>query len=151
MIRASSWVIPLLQTIHILAIGMILSAVVMIDLRIWGLSRSQTLGQLCHRFVPWIWAAVVLLTVTGAGLILAATARRTPLLDPTFQVKMLLMALAMAATLILQFAWLRDGAGGDGRGGTRAAAAVAASAMLVLWIAVTLAGRSRWMMSLLPR
>ena len=44
-VRRTLWVIPLMSTIHILAIGMVLSSVIMIDLRIWGVSRSQTLVQ----------------------------------------------------------------------------------------------------------
>src|SRR6266446_1814753 len=85
-VRRTLWVIPLMSTIHILAIGTILSSVIMIDLRIWGVSRSQTLVQSAQRFAPWIWASMVLLTVTGIVLILGQP-RRT-LLDPTFQVKM---------------------------------------------------------------
>jgi hypothetical protein len=149
-IRAVSWVIPLLQTTHIVAIGMVLSAVIMIDLRIWGLSRSQTPAQLSQRFVPWIWAAMALLTVTGIALIAAAPPRRTPLLDPTFQVKMLLMVVAIAVTIILQLALRRDRAAAGGRvnGGILG---IAAAAALVLWIAVTLAGRGRWIASIMPR
>ncbi len=149
-IRAVSWVIPLTQTIHIVAIGMILSAVVMIDLRVWGLSRSQTLVQLSQRFVPWIWVAMVILTVTGIVLIAAVPPRRTPLLDPTFQVKMLLMIVAMGMTVILQVALRRDQASADGRV-TGGILGIAAAAALVLWIAVTLAGRGRWIASLMPR
>src|SRR5713101_8367745 len=88
-VRRTLWVIPLMQTIHILAIGMVLSSVIMMDLRVWGISLSQTLVQSAHRFAPWIWAAMVLLTVTGIVLVIGQP-RRT-LLDPTFQVKMLLM------------------------------------------------------------
>ena len=48
-IRRSTWLIPLMQTLHILAIGMVLSSVIMIDLRVWGLSRSHTVGESAHR------------------------------------------------------------------------------------------------------
>src|SRR4051794_3929385 len=87
-LRKISWLIPLLQTAHILAIGAVLSSIIMIDLRIWGVSRSHTLVQSAHRFMPWVWFAMLLLTVTGILLIIAAP-RRT-LIDPTFQVKMLI-------------------------------------------------------------
>src|SRR4051794_4425633 len=82
-VRRTLWLIPLMQTIHLLAIGMILSSIIMIDLRIWGMGRSHTLVQSAHRFGPWIWAAMVVLTLTGIVLILGQP-RRT-LLDPTFQ------------------------------------------------------------------
>ena len=71
LIRKISWLIPLLQTIHILATGVILSSVIMIDLRIWGYSTSETSIERTHRFLPWLWIALVLLTsafVTTFGL-----------------------------------------------------------------------------------
>src|ERR1700757_4973443 len=101
-IRKISWVIPLTQTIHILATGMMLSSIIMVDLRIWGRARSQTFGQTARRFVPWIWSAMVLLTVTGVLLMMGAP-RRT-LLDPTFTAKLQLMTAALAATVVLQIA-----------------------------------------------
>jgi hypothetical protein len=147
-IRKIGWVIPLMQTIHILANGIVLSSVIMIDVRMWGIARSRTLAESTHRFIPWVWAAMVLLTLTGAGLILAAP-RRT-LLDPSFQVKMILTALAIPATLLLQAVlggnhkkWDEKGAG--------LAAGLAAAALLFLWIAITFAGRGRWMVGLVGR
>src|ERR1700694_5611092 len=105
-LRQLSWLVPWLQIIHILANGIILSAVVMIGMRIWGISRSQASIAMARRFQPWIWAGLVLLTVSGIALILY-TPRRT-LTDVTFQVKMVVMGLAIAATLALQLA-LRPG------------------------------------------
>ena len=147
-IRRVSWAIPLMQTLHILAIGMVLSSVIMIDLRLWGLSRSHTLVQSAHRFVPWIWVAMVLLTVTGVMLTIAAP--RRILLDPSFQVKMLLMVVAMAATLAFQVALRRNHLRWD-NGGAGWMTSLVAAAILMLWIAVTLAGRGRWIVGLLPR
>jgi uncharacterized membrane protein len=139
--RRVSWAIPLTQTVHILATGMILSSVIMIDLRVWGRARSQTFGESARRFVPWIWSAVVLVVATGVLLIMAAS--RRALLDPSFEVKLWLMAAALAATLVLQLAlryrqkrWDIAGAGW--------AAGFVAAAILMLWVAVTVASRGRW-------
>ncbi|MEA2906447.1 MAG: hypothetical protein QOI12_3834 [Alphaproteobacteria bacterium] len=141
-IRRIGWITPLMQTLHILANAMVLSSVIMIDLRVWGLARSHTLVQSAHRFMPWVWAAMVMLTVTGIVLILVAPRRTLP--DPTFQVKMLLMAVAMAATAVLQIAVRRQGAAGACDAGAHKMTVVIAAAALLLWIAVTFAGRGRW-------
>jgi hypothetical protein len=140
-IRRIGWVIPLMQTVHILATGMLLSSIIMIDLRVWSRARSQTFAENAHRFVPWIWAAMVLLTVTGVGLMMAAS--RRALLDPTFGVKIWLMAAALAATLGFQIViryrhkrWDHAGAGWT--------AGLAGAAILMLWVAVTVASRGRW-------
>ena len=44
-LRRSSWAIPAMQTAHILSLGTLLAAIVMIDLRIWGYARAQTLAK----------------------------------------------------------------------------------------------------------
>jgi len=137
-VRQISWLIPLMQTLHILANGLVLSAIVMIGLRAWG-SRAEPLGDRLRRVLPWLWAAMGVLTATGLVLILA-TPRRT-LLDKTFQVKMLIMAVAIVATVALA-AMLRrttpDGVSAGRIAGTLAAAT------LLLWLSVTFAGRGRW-------
>jgi hypothetical protein len=90
----------------------------------------------------------VLLTVSGILLILYAPRRL--LTDPTFQVKMVIMGLAMAATVVLQ---LMFGPAAESPG-TRAAhkfAGTLAALTLVLWVGVTLAGRGRWLTLMLMR
>jgi len=48
------WIIPLVHTLHILAIAVILSSVAMIDLRIFGLAgRCATMMQTADRYLPW--------------------------------------------------------------------------------------------------
>jgi hypothetical protein len=44
-LRELDWLVPLLQTIHILAIAMVVSSVFMIDLRILELARSQSIAE----------------------------------------------------------------------------------------------------------
>ena len=139
--RKISWAIPLTQTVHILATGMILSSIIMIDLRIWGVSRSQTFVESARRFVPWIWSGMVLLTLTGV-LLMMGTPRRT-LLDPTFTVKLQLIGAALAATFVFQIALRYRHKRWDERGAGWTAAVVGA-AILMLWVAVTVASRGRW-------
>ena len=49
-IQRAIWLIALLQAIHILAIAMVLSSVAMIELRILGVTRSQTMTDTARRF-----------------------------------------------------------------------------------------------------
>ena len=148
-LRRLNWLVPWLQIIHILANGIILSAVVMIDLRVWGLSRSQSSVAMARRFQGWIWAGLVLLTVSGIALLLYAPRRL--LIDVTFQVKMAVMGLAIAATVALLLALRpdRDGVARDA-GGLKLAGLLG-TLTLALWVGVTLAGRGRWITLLLMR
>ncbi len=148
-LRRLNWLVPWLQIIHILANGIILSAVVMIDMRVWGISRSQSSVAMARRFQGWIWAGLVLLTVSGVALVLYSP--RRVLTDVTFQVKMAVMGLAIAATVALLLA-LRPGreAAAPDAGGLKLAGLLGALS-LALWVGVTLAGRGRWIALLLMR
>jgi hypothetical protein len=148
-LRRLSWLVPWLQIVHILANGIVLSAVVMIDMRIWGISRSQSSIAMARRFQPWIWAGLVLLTVSGVLLILYAPRRL--LTDVTFQVKMVVMGLAIAATLALLLALRPGRQATNGRPGRHRLASMLGTLTLVLWVGVTLAGRGRWISLLLMR
>jgi hypothetical protein len=148
-LRQMGWLVPWLQIIHILANGMILSAVVMIDMRLWGISRSQTSMAMARRFQPWIWVGLVLVTVSGIVLILFGPRRM--LTDLAFQVKMATMGLAIVATVMLQFALRSSDALGDGHPGTNKLASLLGTLTLILWVWVTLAGRGRWFALMMMR
>ena len=166
-LRRLNWLVPWLQILHILANGIVLSAVVMIDMRVWGISKSQDSIAATRRYQAWIWVGLILLTVTGFLLILYAPRRL--LSDVTFQVKMAVMGVAMVATLALQLllrpgratsdAALATGASSaTGVGavttahwGRHALANVLATLTLMLWVGVTLAGRGRWITLLMMR
>jgi hypothetical protein len=148
-LRRLNWLVPWLQIIHILANGIVLSAVVMIGMRVWGISRSQASIAMARRFQPWIWAGLVVLTVSGIALILYAPRRL--LVDVTFQVKMVVMGLAIAATLALLLASRPSREAMDGEPGRHKLAGMLATLTLVLWVGVTLAGRGRWITLLLMR
>jgi hypothetical protein len=146
LIRKISWVIPLLQTIHILATGMILSSVIMIDLRIWGFSRSESASERSHRFLPWLWSGLLLLTVTGIALVLG---NPRSLADPAFQAKMLVMGLAIVATIVVAVVLRTGDRAIGGQAAARRTANVMATVALVLWVGVTFAGRGRWISNIL--
>src|SRR5713226_8189848 len=138
-IQRALWLIPLLQTVHILAIAMVLSSVAMIDLRILGIGRSQSMVQAARRFVPWIWTGLVLLAVTGILLIVGEPKRSLP--NPAFQLKMLMLAIAIAGALAFRASlrpdttfWTRSSNAG------RLTNALAILAFL-LWCAIAVAGR----------
>ena len=146
-LRQLDWLVPWLQIVHILANGLILSAVIMIGMRAWGISRSQASVAMARRFQPWIWAGMVVLTVSGILLILYAPRRL--LTDLSFQVKMVAMVAAMVATFALQLALGLGRQTADGGPGWPKLAGALAALTLVLWVGVTLAGRGRWLVLLL--
>ena len=139
-IRRALWLIPLLQAVHILAIAAVLSSAAMIDLRILGLAgRSQTLPATAQRFVPWMWTSLIVLAATGLVLVVGEPKRS--LLNPAFQLKMLMLAVAVAGLLALQGLLRRNPASrDDDRHGSKIASALAVLTFL-LWCAIAFAGR----------
>ena len=133
------WFLSFLQTIHILAVAMVGSSVLMIDLRILGVvGSSQTMRQVAHRFVPWLWAGLVALTVTAIPLIIAEP--RRDLTNWTFQLKMAMIAAGIAITVGFQRSIRRDAAAWDKSPNGQLTTALAII-KLVLWVAIAVSGR----------
>jgi hypothetical protein len=100
-IQVTLWIIPTVQTIHILGIAMVFSSVMMVVLSILGFSKSYTIEEVAQRFVPWIYYGVAALAVTGAILIVGEPQRSLPSYE--FKMKMLWLAVAMISTVA--FGW----------------------------------------------
>lgn len=98
----NSWVVPMVQSIHIIGIGVVLGSVFMIDLRILGWAGTdQTLRQTADRFGPWLTGALCLQLVTGLLMVIGEPVRE--LVNFSFWLKMFLVAIATliaAASLI---------------------------------------------------
>ena len=67
------WAIPLMQTVHILAIAGTLVAVLMLNLRVFGLAGHATLQETAQRYTKVLWWALVLVAITGAGMLIGVT------------------------------------------------------------------------------
>jgi cytochrome bd-type quinol oxidase subunit 2 len=145
MMRHYGWLFPLLQTLHILATGLVMSATIMISLRLWRVSKTQSIAARAHRYLPWIWWSLVVLTLTGAALIVG---NPRSLRDPALPVKLWLTLAAIVVTLALAL-MMRSGHRFEKRGGGHLTMSVAAAATLILWLGVTFLGRGRWIFNFL--
>jgi hypothetical protein len=139
-IQDVSWIIPLVQTIHILSIAIVLSSVAMLDLRLMGVAgRRVSITGMAERFLPWIWGALVILAVTGSILIVGEPGRSLP--NVMFQAKMALLLSAILVTIAFQRTVRRNAGFWDLSPGRRGAARVAAAVSLGLWFGVAICGR----------
>jgi hypothetical protein len=136
-IQDAFWVIPTVQTVHILAIATVMASVVMVDFRLLGVTaRGQPIPDVAHRFLPWIWCAVVVLLLSGTVLIIGEPGRE--LLSQVFWVKMTLLACALIITGVFQYALSRGTPFWEHR---KALVRIAAVASLLIWVAILAAGR----------
>ena len=136
-IQDISWIVPGIQSVHILAIATVMASIVMLDFRLLGVTgRGQSIREVAHRFLPWIWSAVAVLLATGILLIIGEPARE--LINPVFWVKMSLLAVALILTGTLQYSVFHHESLWERR---RALGRILALASLLLWMAIVTAGR----------
>ncbi len=139
-IQSTEWVIPTVQTVHILAVASVMSSALMIDLRLMGLGfRDQTILSVAQRFLPFIWWPLPILLASGATLIIAEPARA--LENPVFYLKMGLLLAAAGITLACQIPLARNAAFWELSSRRRWTARLVASVSLPLWAAIIFAGR----------
>jgi hypothetical protein len=130
------WVVPTVQSIHIIAITFVFTAAVVLSLRSWavvGVDWSPALWG--KRLFPGLWTALVVLALTGSILISGEPERE--LMNPYFQFKMASLVVAIILTLVLA---RRFSSGSDAvvqSGSTRLLATVT----IVVWVAIICAGR----------
>jgi uncharacterized membrane protein SirB2 len=103
----ANWFVPTVQTVHILCIGVVVTALGMLDFRLLRLTRSGPPAEtLAVKFVPWVWRALVVLLITG--ILLTITEPNRELMNDAFRLKMLLVLLLVVLTLIVQRASARE-------------------------------------------
>jgi putative copper export protein len=136
-IQNAPWVVPTVQTVHILAIAALMGSMMMINLRLVKLvGRDQPLAQVSGRFSPVIWWALPVLLVSGIFLIIGEPARA--LKNNIFQIKMLLVISAIFVTLFFAKPLKKNPAHWDSRSGTGMLVALIS---ISLWVAIIFAGR----------
>ncbi len=136
----SSWVVPTMQSIHIMAIAVVFVSVLITALRVVGVTwGGLSIRQTANRFAPWAWTALVLLALTGLILIMAEPIRE--LMAISFWIKMaLLVAVIVIAGRFLRAVQTRDEyAGTETRGSQRAR--VTAIVTIGLLVAIIFMGR----------
>src|SRR5882672_12835911 len=139
-IQSTAWVVPAVQTIHILAIAAVMSSVLMLDLRLLGVvGTDQPLARVTSRFRPVIWWTLPILLATGAVMIIGEPARS--LANSVFQLKMALLVAAIIVTLSYQVPLGANPAYWEGSSGRRVAAQLIAVLSLALWAGIVFAGR----------
>ena len=85
----NGWVIPTIQSIHIVGIGVVVASVFIVDLRILGWAgMDQTLRQTTNRFGPWLTGGLCVLLATGGLMVIGEPVRE--LVTVSFWLKMFL-------------------------------------------------------------
>jgi hypothetical protein len=136
----NAWVIPTIQSVHIVAIGIVVTSVLMIDLRILGLaSRDQTLRETTDRFGPWMSRALVVLLATGVLMVIGEPRRE--LLSFSFWLKMLLVIVGTVVAAIFKSTLKRNEQQWEQKLVNRGAVKSLAIVTLLIWVSIVILGR----------
>jgi len=138
-IQTIAWIVPAVQTIHILSFAVVIGAALAIDLRLLGvLAADQPIKRVLQRFMPFIWAPLLVLLMSGAIMIAGEPARS--LNNPALHLKLGLVLAATMVTatchLLVRRCWSDELATNR----SRIAVVIAVFSML-LWVGIIFAGR----------
>ena len=132
--------IPGFQTLHILAIAVLFSSVLMLNLRIWGVTgKDQSLAAVYRRFVPWSWWAAAALVATGVILLISEPVRN--MVNSVFWLKMGALVVAIAVSLAFQRVVRVRMEGWEATAEGHGTLAMGAVFVTLLWCAVITGGR----------
>lgn len=136
------WIIPTVQIVHILAISVVVSSMAMLDLRLLGVAGTRhSIASLAKRFLPWLWAALGVLFLSGSVLIIGEPQRSLD--NAVFKLKMAMVATAVCVTLRFRLLLKKDLAAGapDLLPSHFLAAKLTGAISLLLWLGIVAAGR----------
>ncbi len=99
-LRASVWLYPLVNTLHVVGLALLFGAIAPLDLRLLDAFRRVPLAPLAATLVPVATAGLLLALVSGA--LMFVTRPLDYLAEPLFGLKLGLLAMA-----VLNALWLR--------------------------------------------
>jgi hypothetical protein len=138
-IASHDWIIPAVQSLHIVMIAALIGSVLVINLRLLGLIETgQAVRALMDHYLPVVAVSILVLALTGAVLIIGEPTRA--LFRITFWIKMALVAAAAMLTWGLSRFSRTPMALAGGVGAARLLKTGAVIA-LILWTAIIFAGR----------
>lgn len=138
-IRSLEWIIPAVQVVHILSIGIVISSALLVDLRVLGVLRDDApIAGYVRRYLPWLGVALLALLASGATLIIGEPNRT--LGNSVFWTKMVLVGLGTVLTAVFALPVLGN-AGYWDSGGRRLLARMLSTLSLLIWVAAVVCGR----------
>lgn len=138
-IRETAWVVPAVQSLHILAIAVVLGAALISDLRLARLfAVDEPVHTIVRRYLPWSCVSLAVLLLTGLTMCVGEPDR--VLVNQIFWMRMGLVVGVFALTLGLRRPFLDPGFRPASAWRGRHAKGLAWLSLL-MWAAVVVCGR----------
>ena len=137
-VRQSLWLYPAIEIIHITGIVLVAGGAIFFDLRLLGMSKKIPVADMARHLLAWSKRGLIL--AVPSGILLFITNAETLGYDPTFHIKLILLALAgINAWVFHAFVFrAKEQYNHSSWSGSGKASAVCS---IILWIAVIACGR----------
>src|SRR5678816_79583 len=100
-INESSWIFPLVQAFHLVALGFLAGSILMVDLRLLGKGFSQQpIARVARDARPWLLASLVAMVVTGVPQFMSLATKEYE--SPYFRWKMMFLVGALIWTFTVK-------------------------------------------------
>lgn len=139
-VRTSGSLFPWIESVHVLAVALVVGTISIVDLRLLGLpNRERAVRKLTAEVLPYTWAAFALAVVTGFLLFSSSAAAYAG--DFPFRMKMLLLVLAGVNMVVFHLLPYRKVHLWDVLTHPPIGAKIMAATSLLLWIGIVCFGR----------
>jgi hypothetical protein len=138
-IAESTWWFPIIETIHVMALTVVVGSVAMMDMRLLGVgNKERRASEVIASSLPWSWSAFAVAFVAGS--LMFSSKASTYFSNTPFRIKMVFMALAAINMLVFHFATARTMPSWD-QGKPPVGARIAAGLSLTFWVIIVATGR----------
>jgi hypothetical protein len=138
--RASLKALPIIESVHVMAVATVYGTILLVDLRLLGLRDvGRPFTRVFKEMVRWTWPAFALAVVTGALMFMPNA--RTYIVNTAFALKMSSLVLAGINMAVFEFTTLKSVASWDADPRSPLGARIAGAVSIVVWTAVIVFGR----------
>jgi hypothetical protein len=135
-IQSILWIMPLVQAIHIVMIGIVFVSLLVICLRVLGRVRmDETFDMVWARFAPWMWTALAVMAATGLVMMAGEPVREATATSFWLKMGLILIAVGMVNAL-------RRSLAGNAGQMYSSGARFMACAVIVILVAIVFLGRA---------
>jgi len=139
-IRENDLLFPLIESIHVVAISLVVGSILFVDLRLLGLaSVHRSVSRVTSGILALTWTAFAVAVASG-GLLFISNATKY-LANPYFVAKLLLIAAAGVNMMVFHSISARDLPQWENKARLPLSARLAGGLSILLWIAVVACGR----------
>lgn len=137
--RHELWLYPIIEIVHITGFVTLVGSVIVLDMRLLGLSKALPLRALARHVLPWSAGALFLIVPSGLMMFIAHAGDFIS--NTAFVIKMLLLFCAGINAAAFHAGVFRGVAAWDSGIATPPAAKLHAVFSLIIWVGVLACGR----------